>query len=181
MVEADVRALVREARHGDRRAFEALIDEYQGPIFNLTLRMLNDREDARDATQSAFLKAYQNLESFDERYRFFSWIYRIAVNESLNALNRRRAVGPLDPDTVSDLPGPAEDLSADRVTRAIDSALLQLSAEYRVVIVLRHFLDLSHSEMSEVLGVPEKTVKSRLFTARQRLGALLAKEGITRP
>src|SRR5262249_48213931 len=141
MVDADVRALVREARRGSRSAFAALVDEYQRAIFSLTLRMLNDREDARDATQTVFLKVYENLDSYDERYRFFSWIYRIAVNESLNTLKRRRGVEAVDPESADDAPGPGETLASERLAREVESALMQLTPEYRAVIVLRHFQD----------------------------------------
>jgi DNA-directed RNA polymerase specialized sigma24 family protein len=113
----------------------------------------------------------------DPRYRFVSWIYRIVVNEALNTRSRRRPATPL----VANLPGRAgvEDALASRERRDfVQAALLRLSAEDREVIVLRHFAELSYAEIGETLGLTEKTVKSRLHEARQRLGRMLGAEGL---
>ena len=81
---SDDATLVADCRRGRPGAFEALLDEYERPVFNLALRMVNNREDARDITQSVFLKAFEHLDSYDGKHRLYSWIYRIAVNQSLN-------------------------------------------------------------------------------------------------
>src|SRR5437773_2172701 len=178
MVESDDSSLIERVRHGDVSAYAEVIDRYQRVIFTVALRMVKHREDARDIAQAVFVKAYQHIDSFDGSRRFFSWLYRIAVNESLNHLNRTRTHELLDPETLSDAPGPAELREASRLSETVEAALMKLAPDYRVAIVLRHFLDLSYSEMSEVLLVPEKTVKSRLFTARRMLGGILIKKGI---
>jgi len=136
--------------------------------------MLGNYEDALDATQNAFIRAYEGLDTFDPERRFFSWIYRIAVNECLNARRARRPDDPL-PEQMEAPPadGPFDGVERAERSGAIDAALVRLSEDHRLVVVLRHFADLSYSEMSEAIGVPEKTVKSRLFEARQRLGELL--------
>jgi RNA polymerase sigma-70 factor (ECF subfamily) len=140
--------------------------------------MVGNREDALDITQTVFLKAYQNLGTFDRRHKFFSWVYRIMINETLNHLSRSRRMEPLDETFESGALRPDEEWSQNRMRERIQAALLELSNDYRQVIVLRHFAQLSYQEMSGVLEVPEKTVKSRLHTARQLLGGIFSKYGI---
>ena len=162
----------RQSLAGQTEAFGVLVTRYQKVMYTVALRMLGNPEDARDATQDAFVKAYQHLATFDSRYRFYSWMYRILVNECLNVNRDRRPEEPLD----ATRPAPAA-----RSTRPwrqsavvqINMALEQLTPEYRAVVVLRHFAGQSYGEIAEALSIPEKTVKSRLYSARQRLGELL--------
>jgi RNA polymerase sigma-70 factor (ECF subfamily) len=175
---ADEQALIRRAQRGDGKAFEQIVAAYEGLLFNLALRMVKDREDARDLTQSVLIKAYEGLGSFDPRRRFFSWVYRIMINESLNLLKRRRPVEALDERLPSDAATPDECAERARVAEIVQEALMEVSPEHREVVVLRHFLNLSHEEMSDVLQIPEKTVKSRLYAARQKLGAVLKRRGV---
>ena len=177
-VEDGEEALLDRCLGGDGGAFGQLNDRYQRVLFNVSLRMVGNREDARDITQTVFLKAYENLDKFDRRHRFFSWVYRIMINESLNHLSRARRTEPLDETTASEQSGPDEDFARRRLHDSIQSALMELSPDYRQVIVLRHFGQLSYEEMSEALEVPEKTVKSRLHTARQLLGGIFSRHGI---
>jgi RNA polymerase sigma-70 factor (ECF subfamily) len=125
------------------------------------------------------MKAYDKLSTYDPKYKFFSWIYRIMTNESLNLIGRRRSHEPLDFDLVSTQKNPEEEYEGRRVGRAVQSALMRLSADHRQVLVLRHFVALSYKEMSSALGLPEKTVKSRLFAARRQLGAILVNRSAT--
>ena len=171
-------ALVRRSLEGDAGAFEQLVSNYQRVLFSVALRLLGNYEDARDATQNAFIKVYQRLDTYDSRYRFFSWIYRITVNECLDHLARRTRQGPVDGDEPER--GPDDTLEEREVEAVIGAALLDLSIDYRGVIILRHFVHLSHREMSRVLEIPEKTVKSRLHSARKLLGELLVKRGVSR-
>jgi RNA polymerase sigma-70 factor (ECF subfamily) len=170
--ELDDAALVGRCLEGEIRAFEPLVARYERVLFNVALRMLGDREDARDAAQTAFVRAFERLGSYDRRYKFFSWLYRILVNECLNVRRARREQVELDPALrSSDSPY----RSAQAVERAarVQGALAQLSTDHREVVVLRYFADLSYEDIAEAIGVPEKTVKSRLFEARRRLGRLL--------
>ena len=166
------RALVRGYLEGEREAAGGLIDRYQKPLYNLALRMLHDAQDAEDVTQTVFLNALLKLRSYDPRYRFFSWVYRMTVNESLNVLKRRKRTVALD-----EAPAlPAAGAGADQVAEAEDrvgKALLELTPDDRAVVVLQHFLSFSYDEIAEILEIPVKTVKSRLFTARERLRARL--------
>ncbi len=178
MVDTDEQNLVRRSLEGDRDAFGALIAAHQDVLFNVALRMCGDREDAREIVQTVFLKAWRKLHTFDRRNRFFSWIYRIMVNETLNLVTRRPPCDPL-PETLRD-PGsaPDEDCARAEAGDIVQAALLELPPTQREVIVLRHFQDLSYREMGELLGVPEKTVKSRLHESRRRLEGLLRRRGL---
>ncbi len=160
---------------GEASAFEPLVNRYQRILFGVALRLLGNYEDAKDATQNTFIRAYEHLDSFDPERRFFSWIYRIAVNESLNL---RRARRPHVFDGVVEVSGgQTEAIEARETAARVEQALARLSEEYREVVVLRYFGDLTYEEISDAVGVPEKTVKSRLFSARQRLAAELGRQG----
>jgi len=167
----DDSAAVSRCLAGDTAAFEVLVARYQGPLYAVASRMLGSREDARDATQSAFLRAFERLGGYDPAFRFFSWIYRILVNECLNVLRSRRPEEPVP--ELSEKRGPLERLEAEERRRRVRTALRGLTAEHQEVLVLRHFAELSYDDIAGVLGVPAKTVKSRLFTARQKLAGTL--------
>lgn len=170
--------LVQRCLQGDPEAFGPLVARYQRVLFNVAYRMVHDREDARDLAQGAFVKAYEKLGSYDPSHRFFSWIYRILVNDTLNHLKKNRPALSLEPAwDAAALGGPHEELEARERGRGIEAALMALPVDYREVVVLRHFADLSYGEMSAALAIPEKTVKSRLYTARQRLAELLDRGG----
>ena len=178
MVDTDDAAVVARCLAGEHNAYEAIVTRYQKGLFNVALRMLGNYEDARDATQTAFIKAYEHLDSFNPEQRFFNWLYRILKNECLNSLRGRRAAEPVSPG----LPAThgADPVEERERHQAVQSALLTLSMEYREVVVLRHFTDLSYDEIAATLGIPPKTVKSRLYTARQQLGGLLAEWHVAR-
>ncbi len=162
------RALVRRFLDGERASGDELVNRYHRSVFNVALRMLNNVQDAEDVTQTVFGNAFAALDTYDPSYRFFSWIYRMTVNESLNTLKRRRDVVSLDGSF--DVPAPAAiSPGAAEAEERVGSALLELKPDDRAVVVLKHFVSFSYEEISEVLGVPVKTVKSRLFTARERL------------
>jgi RNA polymerase sigma-70 factor (ECF subfamily) len=174
-VDNDVdQALVERFRGGDREAFTTLMIRYQRPIYNAAFWIVRSADDARDIAQSVFLRVAERLDEFDGSHKFFSWVYRIAVNESLNLLRRNGHEEPLDDEV--DLPGEGDPEShardAER-SRYIQRALLTMSAMDRTVIVLRHFSECSYQEIARILDVDEKTVKSRLFEARRRLRELL--------
>jgi RNA polymerase sigma-70 factor (ECF subfamily) len=168
---------VAQCLRGDASAFEPIVRRYQRVLFSVAHRILGNYDDALDATQNAFVRAYEGLDGYDPNRRFFSWIYRIAVNECLNLRRARRATEPVSEQLEAhQAEGPLEYAESVERSASIEKALMQLSEDHRLVVVLRHFADLSYSEMSDALGVPEKTVKSRLFEARHRLGELLRLE-----
>ena len=172
-------ALVGRCLAGDQAAFEAIVVRYQRGLFNVALRMLGSYEDARDCTQTAFVKAYEHLDSFDVSQRFISWIYRILRNECLNTLRARRPSEPVSLEWAA-AGVPSDSLMAFERDRAVQTALLGLTADYREVILLRHFTELSYDDIAATLGIPVKTVKSRLYSARQRLGELLVEWRVER-
>ena len=171
----DARCVAR-CLEGDHAAFEPLVAKYERVLFRVALRLTGEYEDARDATQNAFVKAFEQLHRYDPRRKFFSWIYRIAVNECLNLRRAKKPQQPLGEEFDTHR-GPFEAFEQVEARGRIDHALRGLTFEYREVIVLRHFADLSYEEMAEALGLPEKTVKSRLFSARQKLAGLLGTGG----
>ena len=179
MKEEDDPALVLRCREGDRNAFERLVIRYQKPVFNVALRMLRNRQDALDVAQTTFLKAFEHLGDYDPAFRFYSWLYRIAINESLNMLAQRKPRGELDANTADERPGPDRDAEGDQALLAIENALMVLSPELRTVSVLRHITQLSYEEIAEALELPEKTVKSRLHSARERLRDHLRRSDLT--
>lgn len=169
-------ALVEGCRNGDRAAFTTLVIRYQRPIYNAAYRVLGDAEDANDITQVVFLKIAEHLHEYDSQYRFFSWIYRIAVNESINLLRRNRREEPLDDEIDPPGPetaGPEWQYGNEQVCERVQRALMSMKFDDRVVLTLRHFSECSYREIGHILDLEEKTVKSRLFEARQRLGELL--------
>lgn len=179
MKEDDDGVLVQQCRSGDRTACGKLVLRYQKPVFNAALRMLRNVEDARDVAQTTFLKAFEHLADYDATRKFYSWLYRIALNESLDLLGARKQFDPISGDEQDEAPGPEECAEGDQLSRAIDEALARIKPEYRAVITLRHFMHLSYQDMSDILMLPEKTVKSRLYEARQLLREDLELRGAT--
>lgn len=176
MNERDDNSLVLETLEGNGRAFEVLVDRYQKPIYNVALRIIGDIDDAADVTQTVFLKVFQNLQSFNSQFKFFSWIYRIATNESLNFVKSRKQFDALSEDLQSDDKTPDESVHDSELEQTVQKALMGLTVDQRIVVVLCHFQNLSYREIGFILDIPEKTVKSRLFSARKTLRGLLQKE-----
>ena len=162
------RDLVQRCLEGQRDAASGLVDRYQKRLFNVALRMLDNVQDAEDVTQTVFLNAFLELRTYNPRYKFFSWIYRMTVNESLNMLKRRKPTVTLDDEFDIRAPGAAPDRAAE-VQDRVEKALMSLKPDDRAVVVLRHFVSFSYQEIADVLEVPVRTVKSRLYTARERL------------
>lgn len=165
--------LVRKVLEGERDSFDLLVKKYEKKIFNIAYRITNNGEDAMDVTQTVFTKVYHNLDAYDPSHKFFSWIYRIAVNESLNTAKASRKTSELHNGISSDRPNPEEQYIQGETDKLVQRCITMLSEDYRTVVILKHFVHLSYREIGAVLDIPEKTVKSRLYTARQRLKELL--------
>jgi RNA polymerase sigma-70 factor (ECF subfamily) len=145
-------------------------------LYNAAYRILGNEHDASDVTQAVFLRVLERIEEYDSQYRFFSWIYRIAVNEAIDLLRRKRREEPIEDETLLADPGgtdPQEQYSARQRAMQLQGALMKLKTEDRVVLTLRHFSELSYAEIAGILNLEEKTVKSRLFEARRRLATIL--------
>jgi len=172
-------ALIEDCKNGDQQALASLVRRYERPVFNVAYRMLGTADEAADVSQTTFLKAFENLSRYNPEYKFFSWIYRIAVNESINQLNRRKRLGELGDDHVAPGGGPEVSVDADRLSAEVQAALNVLSDDHRAVIVLRHFSEHSYRDIGAMLQIPEKTVKSRLFSARRVMQEQLERKGGT--
>lgn len=163
---------MRQFLDGHQEAANGLVDRYQKRLFNLALRMTGDVLDAEDVTQTVFLNAFLKLSTYDPRFKFFSWIYRMTVNESLNVLKRRKPSVTLEGGAEIPVAESAPDRSAEAEDR-VRKALLGLGPNDRAVVVLKHFLLFSYQEIADVLEIPVQTVKSRLYEARERLRLIL--------
>ncbi len=174
----DDAALVRQCLNGQSHAFGILVDRYQTPLYNAAFRILKSREAAEDVTQNAFLKAYERLSSYDPAFQFFSWIYRITVNESLNHVKSERRWQPLDADAAyPDMATSSDEIAFEENDR-LDRALSTISPEERALLSLKHVEGFSYEEMAFIFDIRPSLVKSRLYTARQRLKEALLEQSV---
>ena len=165
--ERDTVALAREGRPG---AYAKLVHCYTEPIGHAVQKIVRDQDRASDVTQQAFVSAYEHLDSYDPRHRFFSWIYRIALNEALNAARRSRRCCRLDGMEMPDPdPSPEELLIARERAAGLRRALKELPGKYQHLVILRYFLDLPYADIACILDLPVTTVKSRLHYGRRAL------------
>lgn len=184
MEEREIR-LIKRAQEGDAAAFEALVIMYDREVLKLAYRMVNNLEDARDIYQDVFLLVYRKLSSFRFESEFYTWLYRIVVNHSINfrKWRRRRQMASLDesetnssgmPGTMKSTPQSPEDGIVNReLGDRIQQALTHLSEKQRAVFVLRHFHDQKLQDIAQSLGCAEGTVKNYLFRATQKMQELL--------
>ena len=171
--------VVERCLGGDAEAFATLVARYQRQLFWGIYHRVRNYDDAQELGQIVFLKIFQNLASYDPDRPFFSWAYRIAMNESSNFLRARHPVEAL-PETVepaSSGPDPAQFMEMDERSREIHGAVHSLAANYREPVILCHFLQLSYEDAAQALDLPVATLKSRLFTARTQLRTLLKAHG----
>ena len=169
--------LVQTCLQGDRSAFDEIVERYQRALYNAAYRITGSIDDAMDVTQSAFVAAYEKLDTFDPTRRFFSWIYRITCNRALKLVEQRRPLAAIDAEAHSTDSNPEVVYGTTESGEFLERALQELSPELRIAIVLKHILGYSYREISELIDLPEKTVKSRLFTARRRLRTVLLEKG----
>jgi RNA polymerase sigma-70 factor, ECF subfamily len=181
--------LVKAAKSGDATAFEELVNRYERKIFRLTMNITRNREDAEDAMQDAFMKAYSHLGTFQEDSRFYTWLVRIAANEALMRLRKRRSdrTVPLDEpiDTGEETvareiavweDNPEQRYSRDEMHDILEQAVQTLKPDFRTVFVLRDIEELSTEETAESLGISVPAVKSRLLRARLALREKLTRQ-----
>lgn len=170
---ADDTALVKATRDGDVDAFEALVRRHQRAVYAHALRFFGDPTPAEDAVQEVFIKVYRSLDGFDERSRFTTWLYRVTRNACLDAVRAAKRVPlPIDPlDVVSSSPGDLSDQVA--VAATIEAGMRALAPEDRDALSAVALFGLSYAEAAAAIGVPEGTVKSRVFRARRSLAAML--------
>lgn len=168
------RGWIERARAGDAEAFSVLVDRYQKPVFNLCYRMLHNSQDADDAAQEAFLKAYRGLKKYDERRPFLTWLLSITAHHCIDRLRRKRlqlvsleALGGWH----SPGEGPEPMLERRQQSERLEAALRQLGATDRAAVILRYWNEMPYTEIAEVLSLTVSAVKSRLHRAKRQLAA----------
>ncbi len=179
--------LVRRARHGDLEAYDELVKRHQERIYATIYHMTSNHEDANDLAQESFIKAYHALKSFKGGSSFYTWLYRIAVNKTINFLKQRRNKTHIslnnmdfnaehDPDMMALISDktPRREAGLTELQEKLNAALMKLSEPHRLVVVLHDVQGLSHEEIAQVAGCNIGTVRSRLFYARQQLQGYLA-------
>jgi RNA polymerase sigma-70 factor, ECF subfamily len=166
----DERDLAQRAVLGDTDAFCALVQLHQAGVYNAAYRMTGNRQEAEDAAQEAFIKAFRSIGRLDPGRSAGPWLRKIVVNVCLNRLEKREAL-PLTEEArlVSPEPQPEPQVVEEEQNRQVRQALMKLSARQRAVITLRHFEGMTYNEMAEVLGRPLSDIKSDLFRARRLL------------
>jgi RNA polymerase sigma-70 factor (ECF subfamily) len=184
--------LISSCVRGDTRGFNVLVRRYQDRIFNALFRMCGSREDAEELAQEAFLRAFEKLDTFNGKSRFYTWLFRIAMNMVLTRRRKtrrvrfvslgaccgedQRLVGEEEMADIADRRDPSPERSAidGETSRRVSRAIAQLDGQLRAVVVLRDIDDMKYREISEVLNIPVGTVKSRLHFARCLLRHRLA-------
>lgn len=177
-------ALVAAAVDGDERAFEQLVERYQARLVNFLYRKVGNRESAHDLAQEVFIKVYGALDRFDPRYKFSTWMFRIGQNAAIDSLRRRRVklVQPVweddsgeerDREFESEGPDPYDTSRNLERNRAIRRAIANLPDEYRELIEMRHYAEMSYAEIAELKELPLGTVKNKLFRGRNLLKDVL--------
>ena len=180
-------ALVRAARDGDMGAYDQLVQRYQQRLYSTLYHMTSNHEDANDLAQETFIKAFSVLKAFKGDSTFYTWIYRIGVNKTINFLKQRKNKTSLslndldfnienDPELVALVSDktPRRDFALGELQEKLNEAMQKLSDVHRMVVTLHDVQDLSHEEIAEIMDCNVGTVRSRLFYARQQLQALLS-------
>jgi RNA polymerase sigma-70 factor (ECF subfamily) len=177
--------LVRRTLRGDKKAFEMIVRKYQQPLLNYVGRMVGERELALDFTQDVFVKAYASLRSFEPRYKFSTWLYKIASNlvidhwrkKKLPTFSLSRARGEdgeeLAVDVPAEEPGVGRTFELAEMRRRVEAALEKLPGPLRELFVWRHINELSYEEMAEIKGLPVGTIKNRVFQAKEMVRRIL--------
>lgn len=166
--QVDDKELLALVKSGNMTAFSALVDRYKVRLFNLIYRMLQNKEEAEDLLQETFLRVFRERERYDPNYAFSTWIYTIALNLCRNELKRRKRFKFFGMDLIKDDRRYAVETKAGQncLGSTLEKAIASLPVKYRTVFVLREVNQLSYEEMSESLGIPLGTVKSRVNRAR---------------
>ncbi len=174
--------LVERSQNGDTLAFDDLVRKYTPKLYGLVYNMTSNREDTADLLQDIFAKAYRSLKRFQGKSTFYTWIYSISVNMTLNYLKKRGRYTKLsmddvdsgiqnDPDFISLTSGgnPLRDVNIHELQKRLNESMMKLSEDHRTVVTLYDIQGLQHAEISKILGVSEGTVRSRLFYAHRQL------------
>lgn len=178
MTQAEQEAVwLEQARQGDKAAFGQLIEAYQGPVFNLAYRMLNNAKEAEEAAQEAFIRAYTRLDSYNPQHKFSTWMLSITSNYCIDIIRKRRALLlsideplPAHPALMSEKEkGPESRAVQVEQEQAVQALLQTLPEDYREAVILRYWYEMSYEEIAEAMDTSVSAIKSRLFRARRDL------------
>lgn len=173
--------LIQRAINGDESAYKQLMENYRGAIYNLLYKMVHNREETEDLVQEAFMKAFKALPSFNEEYAFSTWLYKIAVNNCIDHIRKKRLktysldkpIRAKDGELEREFPdvsmSPDKGILSREKSKLIAQAIDELPENYKTVIVLRHNEEKSYEEIAQILDIPLGTVKARIFRAREML------------
>ncbi len=180
--------LIQRTLQGDMSAWGEIVKRYKNAVFGIALGILNNPHDAEDATQDAFIRAYENLHRYDLTRKFSTWLFTITANLCKNKLRREKFFAPLrelggrpanpHPSTNSHAPDPAVEVEREERAELVRQALAALDEKYRAPLVLRFYGDLDYKEIAEALGLPEGTVKTRIHRGKLALRAWLEAKGV---
>ncbi|MEZ4706597.1 MAG: sigma-70 family RNA polymerase sigma factor [Caldilineaceae bacterium] len=169
---------VQQALKGDQQAFTRLVEAYQRPVFNLTYRMLGNPEEAEDAAQETFLRAYSRLKQYNSDHKFSTWVFSIANNHCIDRLRKRRTTSvsiddnPVLQNLEGNPPMPEREAMSSEQAAEIQALLNELDADYRTPLILRYWEELSYDEIAQTMDITVSAVKSRLFRARQKMAEI---------
>jgi RNA polymerase sigma-70 factor (ECF subfamily) len=172
---------IQQALAGNNQAYKKLMHKYHDAIFNFIFKMVHDRQQVEDLTQEAFIKAFSSLKNFNDEYAFSTWLYKIATNNSIDFIRKRKLqmysidkpIESMDSDYTFELPDDSyeadRELISNQKTRLLNAAIAELPEKYKKVIRLRHVEEKSYEEIADVLHLPIGTVKAHIFRAREVL------------
>ena len=173
--------LIQEALAGNAKSYKKLMHKYHDAIFNFIFKMVRDRQQVEDLTQEAFIKAFSSLKNFNDEYAFSTWLYKIATNNSIDFIRKRKLqvysidkpIESKDSDYTFELPDESyeadKELISDQRTKLLNDAIAKLPEKYKKVIRLRHVEEKSYEEIAEALKLPIGTIKAHIFRAREVL------------
>lgn len=168
--------LIQRSLNGDLEAWGEIVARYKQAVFAVAYSILRHRADAEDAAQDAFIRAYENLRRYDLSRKFSTWLFTVAANVAKNALRKRRRTK--DPPLEEHAVDPAEEVHMDLRLAAVRHAVHELPEDHRTPVFLYYWHGLGVAEIAEILGLPEGTVKTRLYRARAMIRAKLVAEGV---
>lgn len=180
---------LEQARKGDKQAFGKLIEAYQGPVYNLAYRMLNNAREAEEAAQEAFIRVYTRIDSYNPKHKFSTWVLSITSNYCIDLIRKRRAILlsideplPAHPSLMSEKEaGPENQAVSAEIETQVQELLQTLPEEYRQAVVLRYWYEYSYEEIAETMQTSVSAIKSRLFRARRLLAQSGIEMGLTAP
>lgn len=181
MIEKKIAKSIKLVKKGDQSAFEDIVEHFQGKVFAICFRMVGNKHEAEDIAQEAFIRAYINIQSYDENRKFSTWLYRIATNLAIDRMRKKKPDYYLDAEIqgadglnlYAQIPDdgvlPEDEVESLETQSYIQKEIMELPAKYRSIIALRFIDELSLKEISEILEIPVGTVKTRIHRGREAL------------